>query len=65
MQAQAQELDVSLYVQNMVLGQVLAQTPTATSRPAYELPPEEWIKELRACSHSHDGANCRHCRTKR
>jgi hypothetical protein len=56
-QARAQGLDVSLYVQKMLLGQVLAQAAPAVSRPAYELPPEEWIRELRAWSHSHDAAN--------
>jgi hypothetical protein len=57
-QAQAQGLDVSRYVQNLLREQVLARAnTTAASHPAYDLPPEEWIREFRAWAHSHTADN--------
>ena len=53
-QAQAQGLGVADYVQNLLRRQVMAgPNPVTTSRPAYELSPEEWIREFRAWSQSH------------
>jgi hypothetical protein len=57
-QAQAQGLDVSCYVQNLVRGHVLAHANNAAASHApNEMPPEEWIREFRAWAHSHDGDN--------
>ena len=55
-QAQAQGLDVSDYIENLVRGQVMGRA-SSVSLPAYELSPEEWIREFKAWAHSHDADN--------
>ncbi len=53
-QAQAQGLDVSAYVQNLVREQITARSGTVIAfRPAYELPPEEWVRRFREWTQSH------------
>ena len=57
-QAQARGLDIPHYVENVLRREAMAQTEaSATSRPAYELPPEEWVRALRAWSQSHADAD--------
>lgn len=55
-QAQAQGLDVSDYIENLVRGQIMARA-SALTPPAYELSPEEWIREFKAWAPSHDADN--------
>jgi hypothetical protein len=52
-QAQAQGLDVSDYIENLVRGQIMARAGGITP-PADELSPEEWMREFKAWAHSHD-----------
>ena len=53
-QAQAEGVDVSDYVCNLVRRQVLAGgNQTSLSSPAHELPPEEWVRQFREWSQSH------------
>jgi hypothetical protein len=53
-QAQAEGLAVSDYVQHLVLERVAAKRDNASAaRPAYELPPEEWICKFDAWTESH------------
>ena len=52
-QAQAQGLDVSAYVQNLLREQITA----IASRPACELPPEEWGRRFTAWSEGPAHAN--------
>jgi hypothetical protein len=54
--AQAEGLGVSDYVQHLVLEKIAAQ-PEAAARPAYELPPEEWIRKFNAWTESHAALN--------
>jgi hypothetical protein len=55
-QAQAEGLAVSEYLQNLVREQITARIGTAAaSRPAYELPPEEWVRKFDAWAQSHAG----------
>jgi hypothetical protein len=55
-QAQAEGLAVSEYVQNLVRGQIAARSSlSAEPRPAYELPPEEWVRKFEAWAESHAG----------
>jgi hypothetical protein len=55
-QAQAEGLAVSEYLENLVRGQVSGQGGAGTaSRPAYELPAEEWVRQFRAWVASHAG----------
>ena len=54
-QAQAEGLDVSRYVQNLVHGQIVARSNAAVSRPAYELSPEEWMSQFEAWTKTHAG----------
>jgi hypothetical protein len=55
-QAQAEGLGVSDYVQHLVLEKIGAQ-PDAAARPAYELPPEEWMRRFKEWSESPAHAN--------
>ena len=54
--AQAQGLDVSDYIENLVRGQVMGRESGITL-PANKLSPEEWIREFKAWAHSHDADN--------
>jgi len=55
-QAQAEGLDVSDYVRNLVREQVAAKAANAvSSRPAHDLPPEEWVRRFEAWVGSHAG----------
>jgi hypothetical protein len=51
-QAQAQGLDVSDYIENLVRRQIMSTTSSA-SRPAYELSSDEWLREFQAWVNSH------------
>ena len=54
--AQAEGLGVSEYLENLVRGQITVPREVgASSRPAYELPPEEWVRQFRAWAESHAG----------
>lgn len=53
-QAQARGLAVADYVQDIVVQQVAAKlTISDADRPAYELPPEEWVRKFDAWTESH------------
>jgi hypothetical protein len=53
-QAQAEGVAVSDYVQNLVRGQIAAKlAANSDSRPAYELPPEEWVRKFHAWTERH------------
>ncbi|HEY6345647.1 MAG TPA: hypothetical protein VIY49_29460 [Bryobacteraceae bacterium] len=54
--AQAEGLGVSDYVQHLVLEKIAAR-PDVAARPAYELPPEEWIRKFDAWTESHAALN--------
>lgn len=55
-QAQAAGLAVSEYVQNLVHGQIAARiNGSVEPAPAYELPPEEWVREFHEWTKSHAG----------
>jgi hypothetical protein len=55
-QAEAEGLGVSEYLQHLVREQVASKIRgSAPSRPAYELPPEEWVREFKAWVDSHRG----------
>jgi hypothetical protein len=54
--AQAEGLDVSEYVQNLVRGQILAKTSADFSRPAHELSSEQRRQNLQAWAKSHAGS---------
>jgi hypothetical protein len=55
-QAQAEGLAVSEYVQNLVRGEITARMGAGVMpRPAYELPPEEWVRKFEAWTQSHAG----------
>lgn len=57
-QAQAEGLTVRDYVQRLVCGELAARLGTdSASRPAFELPPEEWVRQFRAWTSSHAGRN--------
>ena len=57
-QAQAEGLAVSEYVQNLVRGQIAARgNGSEKARPAYELPPEEWVRKFEAWTESHAELN--------
>jgi hypothetical protein len=53
-QARAEGMNVSDYVQNLVRERV-SNRAAGDSRPAYELPPEEWVRQFEAWTHSHAG----------
>ena len=53
-QAQAQGLDVSDYVRNLVREQVAARA-AISDHPAHDLPPEEWVRRFEAWTRSHAG----------
>ena len=55
-QAQAEGLNVSDYVQNLVRERISTRAAGA-SLPAYELPPEEWVRQFEAWTRSHAGRN--------
>ena len=53
-QAEAEGVGVSDYLQNLVRSQIEAKLgANVAERPAYELPPEEWLREFRAWVASH------------
>jgi hypothetical protein len=57
-QAQAEGLDVSDYVQHLVVEKVAGKLgANSGTRPAYELPPEEWIRKFNAWTESHAALN--------
>jgi hypothetical protein len=57
-QAQAEGLAVSDYVQHLVVEKVAAKLgANSETRPAYELPPEEWISKFNAWTESHAALN--------
>ena len=55
-QAEAQGLDVSDYIENLVRGQVMGRESGITAS-AHTLSPEEWIREFKSWAHSHDADN--------
>ena len=55
-QAQAEGLNVSDYVQNLVRERISTRAAGA-SLPAYELPPEEWVRQFEVWTRSHAGRN--------
>jgi hypothetical protein len=55
--AESEGIAVSEYLQKLVIGQVTGQRAAGMpSRPAYELPPEEWVHQFKAwvASHAHN-----------
>jgi hypothetical protein len=56
--AQAEGLDVSRYVQNLVRSQIAAKAAlVAGLSDPDDLSPEEWVREFKAWAHSHDADN--------
>jgi hypothetical protein len=53
--ADAEGLNVSDFVQNLVLERISA--PGAPALPAYDLPPEEWVRQFEAWTRSPAGRN--------
>jgi hypothetical protein len=56
-QARAEGLNLSDYVQNLIRERVSTKAAGAASRPAHELPPEEWVRQFEAWANSHAGRN--------
>lgn len=57
-QARAEGLGVADYVLNLVRGQLTARPAAGTpAKPAYELPPEEWVRTFEAWARSHADMN--------
>ncbi|WP_219341430.1 hypothetical protein [Nevskia soli] len=53
--ANAEGLNVSDFVQNLVLERI--SIPAEPSLPAYDLPPQEWVRQFEAWTCSHAGRN--------